>query len=94
MRAVSRTWSKSSPNFWPCVPVSPGMTVWGHPFCLPLQLTLVSTRRSFGSAVGAPVVFFVGAFIYNMVDIQTRLGDNDTAHALAFGMCESFSVTA
>jgi len=43
---------------------------------------------SFGSAVGAPVVFFLGAFVYNMVDIQARLGDNDTAHALAFGMCE------
>jgi hypothetical protein len=42
---------------------------------------------SFGSTVGAPIVFFVGAFIYNMVDIQTRYGDNDTAHALAFGMC-------
>src|SRR4051812_49402903 len=23
-----------------------------------------------------------------MVDIQARLGDNDTAHALAFGMCK------
>ncbi len=34
------------------------------------------------------MVFFVGAFIYNMIDVQARLGDNDTAHALAFGMCE------
>ncbi|KAK0620509.1 hypothetical protein B0T14DRAFT_567252 [Immersiella caudata] len=49
-------------------------------------LALCSSQNSFGSAVGAPVVFFVGAFIYNMVDIQARLGDNDTAHALAFGM--------
>ncbi|KAK3393873.1 hypothetical protein B0H63DRAFT_505689 [Podospora didyma] len=47
---------------------------------------LSSSQPSFGSAVGAPVVFFVGAFIYNIIDVQTRLGDNDTAHALAFGM--------
>lgn len=28
-----------------------------------------------------------------MVDIQARLGDNDTAHALAFGMCK-FELTS
>lgn len=41
---------------------------------------------SFGGAVGAPVVFFIGSFVYNIVEAETRLGDNDTAHALAFGM--------
>ncbi|KAK9778449.1 hypothetical protein SCAR479_04851 [Seiridium cardinale] len=47
---------------------------------------LLASQTSFGSAVGAPVVFFVGAFIYNLIDIRSKLGDNDTAHALAFGM--------
>ncbi|KAI0125419.1 hypothetical protein BJ170DRAFT_696908 [Xylariales sp. AK1849] len=47
---------------------------------------LLASQSSFGSAVGAPVVFFVGAFIYNLIDIRGKLGDNDTAHALAFGM--------
>jgi hypothetical protein len=37
-------------------------------------------------AVGAPIVFFAGAFMYTVFDILSRLGDNDTAHALAFGM--------
>lgn len=43
--------------------------------------------RSFGSTVGAPILFFVGGFIFTVIDIQNSLGDNDSAHALAFGMC-------
>ncbi|KAF3008322.1 hypothetical protein E8E14_007413 [Neopestalotiopsis sp. 37M] len=41
---------------------------------------------NFGTAVGAPVVFFIGSFVYNIIEAETRLGDGDTAHALAFGM--------
>jgi len=52
-------------------------------------MLILFVSGSFGSAVGAPVVFFVGAFVYNMIDVQARLGDSDTAHALAFGMCQS-----
>ncbi|KAH8199446.1 hypothetical protein TruAng_006384 [Truncatella angustata] len=52
-----------------------------------LKLTaLLNAQSSFGGAVGAPVVFFIGSFVYNIVEAETRLGDNDTAHALAFGM--------
>lgn len=43
---------------------------------------------SFGSTVGAPILFSVGGFIFTVIDIQNSLGDNDSAHALAFGMCK------
>ncbi|KAH0541551.1 hypothetical protein FGG08_003963 [Glutinoglossum americanum] len=48
--------------------------------------TMLACQYSFGSTVGAPVVFFAGAFIYTLVDTLSHLGDNDTSHALAFGM--------
>ncbi|KAI4594568.1 hypothetical protein KJ359_007656 [Pestalotiopsis sp. 9143b] len=35
--------------------------------------------------MGAPILFFVGGFIYTVLDIDNQLGDNDQAHALAFG---------
>lgn len=45
---------------------------------------------SFGETIGAPILFFVGGFIYTVVDQTTSsLGDDDSAHALAFGMCKS-----
>ncbi|KAK1759829.1 hypothetical protein QBC47DRAFT_450231 [Echria macrotheca] len=40
----------------------------------------------FGVQVGVPLVFYVGASIYSLVDAQARLGDNDTAHSIAFGL--------
>ncbi|KAI1383585.1 uncharacterized protein F4822DRAFT_82104 [Hypoxylon trugodes] len=47
---------------------------------------LLNSQASFGSAVGAPVLFFLGGFIYTVLDSDSSLGDNDTAHALAFGL--------
>ncbi|KAK8026784.1 hypothetical protein PG991_003840 [Apiospora marii] len=47
---------------------------------------LLNSQASFGSTIGAPVLFFVGGFIHTVIDIQNSLGDNDSAHALAFGM--------
>ncbi|OTA97494.1 hypothetical protein M434DRAFT_275959 [Hypoxylon sp. CO27-5] len=49
---------------------------------------LLNSQASFGSTVGAPVLFFLGGFIYTVLDSDNNLGDNDTAHALAFGLCE------
>jgi hypothetical protein len=43
---------------------------------------------SFGSTVGASILFFVGGFIYTVIDSDSSLGDNDTAHAFALGMCK------
>ncbi|RYP33980.1 hypothetical protein DL767_004501 [Monosporascus sp. MG133] len=40
----------------------------------------------FSIQVGVPLVFYVGASIYALVDAQARLGENDTAHSIAFGL--------
>ena len=47
---------------------------------------MLACQYSFGSIVGAPVVFYLGSFIYALIEIRGSLGDNDTSHALAFGM--------
>ncbi|KAI0148212.1 hypothetical protein F4776DRAFT_305474 [Hypoxylon sp. NC0597] len=47
---------------------------------------LLNSQASFGSTVGAPVLFFLGGFVYTVLDSDSNLGDNDTAHALAFGL--------
>ena len=46
---------------------------------------MLAVQYSFGVTVGAPVVFFCGAFIGGLVGNFTHLGDNDTSHAL--GKC-------
>ncbi|KAI0200264.1 hypothetical protein F4808DRAFT_173359 [Astrocystis sublimbata] len=54
---------------------------------LPTKLkSLLNSQASFGSTVGASILFFVGGFVYTVIDSDSSLGDNDTAHALAFGM--------
>jgi hypothetical protein len=40
----------------------------------------------FGQQVGVPLLFYVGAFIYSLVDARARLGENNTAHSVAFGL--------
>jgi hypothetical protein len=46
---------------------------------------MMSSQPSFGSAAGGAVLFYVGSFIYNILDIQNKKGDTDTADGLAFG---------
>ncbi|KAI1264980.1 hypothetical protein F5Y18DRAFT_417504 [Xylariaceae sp. FL1019] len=54
---------------------------------LPIKLkALLNSQASFGSTIGGPILFFVGSFIYTVIDSDNSLGDNDTSHALAFGM--------
>ncbi|KAL5331925.1 hypothetical protein ACEPPN_001465 [Leptodophora sp. 'Broadleaf-Isolate-01'] len=48
--------------------------------------SMLDTQIAFGSAVGVPIVFFAGGFLYTLFDILSNLGNNDIAHALAFGM--------
>jgi hypothetical protein len=36
-------------------------------------LNLLGSQYSFGSAVGSPVIFYLGAFIYTIVDSEERL---------------------
>ncbi|KAI0456478.1 hypothetical protein F5B21DRAFT_513318 [Xylaria acuta] len=58
-----------------------------HVVSLPTKLkSLLNSQASFGSTVGASILFFVGGFIYTAIDSKSSLGDNDTAHALALGM--------
>jgi hypothetical protein len=47
---------------------------------------MLDCQASFGAAVGAPVVFFVGSFLFGVISNLSAVGDNDTSHALAFGM--------
>ncbi|KAI5861680.1 hypothetical protein GGS23DRAFT_611828 [Durotheca rogersii] len=54
---------------------------------LPTKLkSLLNSQASFGSTIGGPTLFFIGGFIYTVLDVENNLGDNDTAHALAFGL--------
>jgi hypothetical protein len=48
--------------------------------------TMLACQYSFGTTVGAPVVFFLGAFGFTMVTTIADMGDEDTSLALAFGM--------
>jgi len=48
--------------------------------------TMLACQYSFGATVGAPVVFFLGAFGFTIVSILSNLGDQSTSLALAFGM--------
>lgn len=47
--------------------------------------TMLNCQYSFGSMVGAPVVFFIGGFIFALLQSLQSLGDEDIALALAFG---------
>ncbi len=48
--------------------------------------SMMAAQHGFGSMTGAPVVFYTAAFVYAVLDLQNRLGDRDTSHALAFGI--------
>lgn len=41
---------------------------------------------SFGTQVGIPMLFHPGSTLYGIIDGETRRGDNDTAHSVAFGL--------
>lgn len=42
-------------------------------------LSMMASQQSFGTIVGAPVLFYLGAFIYNVTGLKTNKGDNDTS---------------
>jgi hypothetical protein len=48
--------------------------------------SMLDCQASFGAAIGAPVVFFLGSFLFSVFSNLSTVGDNDTSHALAFGM--------
>lgn len=47
---------------------------------------MVGCQSNFGATVGAPIVFFLGSFLFSVVSNFSAVGDNNTSHALAFGM--------
>lgn len=49
-------------------------------------LCMMSTQISFGSAVGAPVVFYLGQFVFTILDLLNKRGDQDAGNSLAFGV--------
>ncbi|OIW30196.1 hypothetical protein CONLIGDRAFT_702755 [Coniochaeta ligniaria NRRL 30616] len=68
----------------------------GAPYAAPVLLQIASVKTklqsmldsqySFGSTVGAPVLFYVGSFIWTVYDISFSYGSFQSAHQLAFGM--------
>ncbi|KAH8149336.1 uncharacterized protein LAJ45_06415 [Morchella importuna] len=54
--------------------------------------SLLESQGSFGAIVGSPVIFYVGSFIYALIDALKNLGDNDTSHAIALGIWYSVFV--
>ena len=47
--------------------------------------SMLESQSSFGASVGAPVVFFLGSFLFSVFGNLQSLGDNDTSHSVAFG---------
>ncbi|KAJ4407488.1 hypothetical protein N0V85_004358 [Neurospora sp. IMI 360204] len=47
---------------------------------------LISSQLDFAATIGAPVVFYLGAFIYTILDIRNKPSDQDAAISLAFGV--------
>ena len=49
-------------------------------------LGLLSSQVGFGVTVGAPVIFYLGAFVYTILDLSNKPSDQDAAISLAFGV--------
>lgn len=58
-----------------------------HIIHIPSRLTrLVTSQLPFGAIVGAPVVFYLGAFIYTVLDLLDNPSDQDRAISIAYGV--------
>ena len=47
---------------------------------------MLDCQYPFGAAVGAPILLYIGSFVYNLATLHNAEGDHDTARALAFGI--------
>ncbi|KAK4616235.1 hypothetical protein CLAFUW4_10019 [Fulvia fulva] len=47
---------------------------------------MLQSQNSFGSTVGAAVLFYTGSFVYALNDLRKTSGYGGTAHGLAFGV--------
>jgi hypothetical protein len=49
-------------------------------------LNLLGAQSSLGSAVGSPVLFYLGSFVYAILDLRTDPSSQDAAISLGFGI--------
>jgi hypothetical protein len=49
-------------------------------------LNLLSAQGDFGTLIGAPVVFYLGGFVYTILDLLSKPSVQDAAISLAFGV--------
>jgi hypothetical protein len=49
-------------------------------------LNLLSAQGDFGALIGAPVVFYLGGFVYTILDLLSKPSVQDAAISLAFGV--------
>jgi len=49
-------------------------------------LNLLGAQSSFGELVGSPVLFYLGTFLYTVLDLRSSLSNEDTAISLGFGI--------
>jgi hypothetical protein len=49
-------------------------------------LGLMTSQYNFGAIAGAPVLFYLGAFVYGILDLNNNPSDQDAAISLAFGI--------
>ena len=58
-----------------------------HPEEVELRLgAMLACQYPFGAAVGAPILFYIGSFVYTLATIHNSEGDKKTARSLAFGI--------
>jgi hypothetical protein len=53
--------------------------------------SMLACQYSFGSTVGAPVIFYMGSFIYTLLEINAALGDTESVFLPCFECCASSS---
>ncbi|PMD49027.1 hypothetical protein L207DRAFT_477734 [Hyaloscypha variabilis F] len=56
-------------------------------------LNLLGAQMSFGSAVGSPVLFYLGAFVYTILDLRNNPSSQDSAISLGFGIDDAYDTT-
>ena len=58
-----------------------------HPKEVQLRLeAMLACQYPFGAAVGAPILLYIGSFVYTLATVRDADGDRETARALAFGI--------
>ena len=71
----------------PQVELGAVLDIQRHPEEVELRLgAMLACQYPFGAAVGAPILLYIGSFVYTIATIRNSDGDKKTARALAFGI--------